>query len=366
MKIFKKEKTIRCKLKDHGYDIIVGIKNLHTVGQAVARVTKGAHVMIVTNEKVGACYLRVVSASLKRAGYKVMHHTVPDGERAKSEKELFRLLGVLAENRFDRQSTLVALGGGVVGDLTGFAASIFMRGITFVNIPTSLLAQVDSAIGGKTAINLTYGKNLVGTFYQPKLVFVDVATIETLPQKEIINGSAEVIKYGMVFDEVFFSFLEDHVKALCDLDLPIIEKIVTKCIHYKVKVVEQDEREAGLRAVLNYGHTFGHALEAIGRYRTISHGIGVGLGMYAAARCAHQLGMFDQDSLDDLAQLIAAAGLPCSVKPFCKDTKKLIAYMQSDKKVVDQKIRLVLPTEIGTVVIRDDIPNIQLRKAYEF
>lgn len=366
MSLFKKEKKVRCHLEQNSYDIVIGSSIIQNAGQIIAKIARNDTVLIMTNQKIGAVYLPLISGSLKRQGIKAIRHLVPDGEKAKSEKQLFRLMKVLIENRFERSSMIIALGGGVIGDLAGFAASIFMRGIDFVNVPTTLLAQVDSAIGGKTGINLPEGKNLVGSFYQPKVVIADSATLSTLPEKELINGMAEVIKYGMLFDHLFFEYVEKNIDAIFDLDLEVIERIVTKCVQYKTKVVERDEKESGLRAVLNLGHTFGHALETVGQYKKITHGMAVALGMQAAGRLANKLEMFDGESLERLIGVIDKAHLPTSIVPYNLDKAALLGAMYGDKKVKDKKIRLILPVEIGSVVIRDDIKPALIKEAFTF
>jgi 3-dehydroquinate synthase len=366
MSLFKKEKKVRCHLEQNGYDIVIGSGILQNIGKIIAKHVRSDTVMVVSSQKIGAVYLPLISGSLKRQGIKIVRHFVPDGERAKSEKELFSLLQALVVNRFERRSMVIALGGGVIGDLAGFAASIFMRGVDFVNVPTTLLAQVDSAIGGKTGINLAEGKNLVGTFYQPKAVISDIAALSTLPENELVNGIAEVIKYGMLFDHLFFEYIERNIDAIFDLDLEVIEKIVTKCSQYKARVVERDEKEAGLRVVLNLGHTFGHAFETLGSYKKISHGMAVALGMQAAGRLAHKLEMFDDESLDRLIRLCEKARLPISLKPFKFDESQILDVMATDKKVADKRIRLIVPVEIGSVVIRDDVKPAVIKEALRF
>ena len=366
MKLFSKETKIRCHAGEEGYDIVVGANILPPIGKRLQKITNNGSVIVVTNAAVGAYYAPLITSSLRRAGYTVVKHIVPDGERAKSDKELFRLLGVMVAKKFERSSTVIALGGGVVGDLAGFAASIYMRGVNFVNIPTSLLAQVDSAVGGKTGINLKEGKNLVGTFYQPKLVIADIATLATLPEEEMLTGLAEVIKYGVICDGTFFDYLETHIREILDLDLGILEKAVSRCVRYKVSVVEKDEKENGLRAILNFGHTFAHAFEQLGNYKKLSHGMAVALGMQAAAGLAHTLGMFDAESFDRLITIIEKTGLPTSVKEYGFTPQAILRSMYSDKKVKNKKLRLVLPLELGSVVIRDDIDDAAVKNACNF
>ena len=265
-------------------------------------------------------------------------------------------------HQLDRGSTLIALGGGVVGDLGGFAAAVYMRGIAYVQIPTTLQAQVDASVGGKTAINHPKGKNLIGAFHQPKLVLIDVNTLETLPQRDIRSGLIEVIKMGVIRDEPLFEMVEDKLDTILNLDAgTLIEMIACACAN-KADIVAKDEKESGLRMVLNYGHTFGHALEALTHYRTYRHGEAVSIGMNCAARLAVNLGMFSEADFERQSTLLNRAKLPLTF-PSDLSPEAICDTMYLDKKALGGKLRLILPTRIGEVVIRDDVPDTKIIQA---
>jgi 3-dehydroquinate synthase len=256
------------------------------------------------------------------------------------------------ENGLERQSAVVALGGGVIGDLAGFFAATYMRGVPFIQVPTTLLAQVDSSVGGKVGVNHPKGKNMIGCFYQPRLVFTDVATLRTLPRRELRAGLAEVIKYGVIWDEGFFCFLEKNLEGVFDLDQQVLTKIVRNSCAIKAEIVEKDEREAGLRAILNFGHTVGHAIEAITEYRVYRHGEAVALGMVVAATIAVRRGLLAPELKKRLVSFLERAGLPTGVPAFGEE---LLEIMKKDKKVQRGRIRFVLPLALGQVEIFSDI-----------
>ena len=357
-------KKIRCHLDERSYSVLVGAGVLSDVGAIVTSLKVRGKVLVVTNRKIHSLYFSKLERSLKQVKLDVYCHLVPDSEKAKSEKELFRMYDKLLVHGFDRYSTIIALGGGVIGDVSAFCASTFMRGIQFINVPTTLLAQVDSAIGGKTAINLRKGKNLVGSFYQPKVVLSDVSLLRSLSKNQIAVSLTEVIKYGIIGDEKFFSFLEKNIDKALKGNKAVLEHMVFVSSRIKARVVEEDEEErSGLRAILNFGHTFAHGIEAACAYRAISHGEAVGLGMLAAGRLACEVGMFSHDACARLEKLIGRLNVCRSLANYRITTQKIYSFMCRDKKNKDGKIRLILPTKIGKVVVRADIPPAKIRKA---
>jgi 3-dehydroquinate synthase len=290
--------TVPVDLKERGYSIKIGAGNLECLGEAMAALEPlqdVKSVLVVTDERVGPLYGKQVLSSLKRAGFTPLYHQLPEGEEYKSLESAEQLYTAAIENGLDRQSAVVALGGGVVGDLAGFVASTYMRGISLIQVPTTLLAQVDSSVGGKVAVNHPLGKNMIGAFYQPQLVFIDVHVLETLAPREVRAGLAEVIKYGVIQDGDFFSYLEGHLQQILALDEGVLSYVIKKSCAIKARVVEEDEREDGVRAFLNFGHTIGHALEALTFYRNYRHGEAVAAGMVAAAEIAVERGLLEEE-----------------------------------------------------------------------
>ena len=349
-------KEIRCHLGKRSYSIYVGTNALFKCATYLQKAHIQGKVLVVTNRKVFRLFFSQVKKHIRKAQVEVHHHLLPDSEEAKSQKELFRLYNKLLKIKCDRYSTIIALGGGVIGDVCGFCASTYMRGINFINIPTTLLAQVDSAIGGKTAINLEKGKNLVGTFYQPRFVVSDSSFLSSLSRRQRAISLSEVVKYGVIWDKNFFSFLERNIEKALAGNLPVLEHIVCTSSKIKVRVVEQDEMErTGLRAILNFGHTFGHAFEAAGQYTTLAHGEAVALGMIAAARLAQTLGIFTKYGCVRIEDLVKRIGLLRSLKSVDITTRQILYFMQFDKKSRNRKISLVLPTRIGHVKVLSTI-----------
>jgi len=355
-------KSIRCKLKDRAYSVHIGQNIFKHIPILLKKHKVSGKVCVVTNATVGRLYYSRLARELKKLDCTVMKCVVPDSEKAKTEKELFSILEHLVDKNFDRSSTIIALGGGIVGDLSGFCAAVFMRGIRFINIPTTLLSQVDSAIGGKTGINLKNGKNLVGSFYQPQCVISDVAVLKSLSVAQLSDSLSEVIKYGVIWDKRFFVYLEKNIQYALQGKRDVLEHIVETATKIKTRVVEEDERETkGLRAILNFGHTFAHAFESYGKYTKISHGCAVGLGMVVAARLAVRLGMFTTFEALRIESLVQAIGQSISAKTYFGKrldpvgfSKDIVHYMQFDKKNKDKRITLVLPKKIGTVVVQRD------------
>lgn len=338
--------TLTVNLGDRSYPIYVGDDILSSVGDLLPRAGLRGKVAVVTNPTVAQLYLDPVHESLNGAGFEVTPVLIPDGEQHKDFRSLSVIYDRLIADRFERQSCVLALGGGVVGDLAGFAAATFLRGIAYVQVPTTLLAQVDSSVGGKTGVNHQDGKNLIGAFYQPRLVLIDVAVLRSLPRREFIAGLAEVIKYGVIQDPALFKLLEENMGKLTSLDRALLTQVIATACAIKAKVVEQDEREDDVRAVLNFGHTIGHALEAATHYQKYLHGEAVGIGMAQAAAISAQQGFCDQRSLERIRKLIKKAGLPLEI-PREVSMQNLIQGMEVDKKSAGGKIKFVMCRGIG-------------------
>jgi len=330
---------------------------LTQVGCVLQNIGLSGRVAIVTNSVVNELYGLVIIRSLKKAGFSPFFVVIPDGEQAKSVSWLSKILDALVTQRFERQDVVLALGGGVVGDVAGFAASVYLRGVPFVQVPTTLVAQVDSSVGGKTGVNHPIGKNLIGAFYQPRVVVIDPQALQTLPKREWVAGLAEVIKYGMIADSQFFEYLEGHVEGLRAQAEEVIPTVIRRCCEIKAEVVGGDERESGRRRILNFGHTVGHALEAWGHYKTWIHGEAVGIGMVQEASIGQFLGICDQELVERQRDLIQDVGLPIAM-PSMK-FMDLWGGMQHDKKVVKGQINCVVPKRIGEVqvipLVRQDI-----------
>jgi len=312
--------------------------------------------LVITNEIVAPLWLKPLRAAL--ADHEMAVHVLADGEDQKSLDTLAVVFDVLAEQRFNRDATIVALGGGVVGDLGGFAAACWQRGISFVQVPTTLLAQVDAAVGGKTAVNIPAGKNLVGAFHQPSAVIADTATLGTLGRKEYCAGLGEVVKYGLGLEAGLFDWLEDNLGAVLDREPAALERLVYWCCTLKAGVVAADERELGQRALLNLGHTFAHAIEASISYGSWLHGEAVAVGLVMASELAVRLDMLDPDSARRVRELLEAAGLPTRPPPV--GAERLKTLMSIDKKIAAGRLRFILPTGIGSSVVRDDVPEADL------
>jgi len=313
----------------------------------------GSQVCVVTNETIAPLYAKSLIESLEKEGRRVISCVLPDGELYKNLETLNRVFDVLLENNFNRDATLVALGGGVVGDMTGFAAASYQRGVRFVQIPTTLLSQVDSSVGGKTGVNHPLGKNMIGAFYQPQCVIIDLDVLSTLPKRELSAGLAEVIKYGLIYDEAFFVWLEQNMAALCAKDFDALRYAIRRSCEIKAEVVAQDEKESGLRAILNLGHTFGHAIESHQGYGSWLHGEAVGVGMLMACDLSQRLGWIDGAVCDRAKALCGAAGLPLA-SPVGMLPDDYLRYMMRDKKVIEGQLRLILLRELGHAVVTSD------------
>jgi 3-dehydroquinate synthase len=355
-------KTLHVELNENSYPIFVGTSILNRIGEFLKSNAKSTKALLVTDTFVNHRYAPLVLESLKNAGFDVAVIDVPVGEESKSLEEFARIQDSLVENQLDRGSTLIALGGGVVGDLAGFAAAVYMRGIAYVQIPTTLQAQVDASVGGKTAINHPKGKNLIGAFHQPKLVLIDVDTLKTLPQGDIRAGLIEVIKMGVIRDEPLFEMVEENLDEILNLNVEMLIEMIARACANKADIVAKDEKESGLRMVLNYGHTFGHALEALTHYKRYRHGEAVSIGMNCAARLAVNLGMFSETDFERQRALLNRAKLPPTF-PNDLSPEAICNAMSHDKKALQGKLRLILPTRIGEVVIRDDVADTKIIEA---
>ncbi len=345
--------TVRVELGPRSYDIEVGSGLLSRASSFFQARHPGRHAVLICDSNCDS-YGQPLQQSLLAAGYRCDLLTVPAGEASKCLAQVDRLWNELLRCKTDRKSIVIAVGGGVIGDLAGFVAASFTRGLAFFQVPTTLLAQVDSSVGGKVGINLPAAKNMVGAFWQPSGVLIDLAVLQTLPKREYLSGLAEVVKYGMILDAPFFEYLESVVPELLARDAAVLEKVVARCCELKAQVVEQDEREeTGLRAVLNYGHTFCHAIETVSGYGTFLHGEAVAIGMIQASRLATKLGRIREDLTERQRSLLQALELPITVQGL--DPQQLLAAMQHDKKVEHGKLRFVLPTRMGHVELVGDI-----------
>ncbi len=350
-------------LDARSYPIYIGTNLLAKAGELLAKAVRSEKVMVITNPTVGEIYLDGLVEGLRESGYDVLATLVPDGEEHKTLAWASRLYDVLMDHKMDRGSTIMALGGGVIGDLAGFVAATFKRGLPFVQVPTTLLAQVDASIGGKVGVDHPRGKNMIGSFYQPRVVLIDLGVLNTLPYGEMRAGLAEVIKYGIITDEEFFGYLEGKIDALLARELHSLRFAVKRCCQIKASVVAHDEREMDQRAILNFGHTLGHAIEAACGYRLIRHGEAVAMGMVYAARIAVRLQMTGRETLTRLSSLIDRAGL--GRKTRIANPQEMVEFLRQDKKIINGRVRFVLPTGIGQVVITDRVTEKVIREVLE-
>ena len=341
-------------------------EGIDQLGEMMSNLKLGKKVLLVSNPTIFKHYGERAIASLEAAGFEVASCTLPPGERYKTLSSVQKIYDTALENRIERSSTMVALGGGVIGDMTGFAAATWLRGINVVQVPTSLLAMVDSAIGGKTGVNHPQGKNLIGAFHQPRLVLIDPEVLKTLPMREFRAGMAEVIKYGVIWDAELFAEMEasKRLDQLRYVKPELIASILTRSCQAKADVVGKDEKEAGLRAILNYGHTIGHAVESLTGYKVVNHGEAVAIGMVAAGQIAVELGMWQKEETERQDALIQKAGLPTKL-PDGVDIEAIIESLQLDKKVKAGKVRFILPTQIGVVTITDEVPSDTIRQVLQ-
>ena len=353
-------KELQVGLGERSYPIIIREGLLGEIGTDLQNRSIAKRYGVIADEYVASLFGDTILDSLAAGGMSAELITFARGEASKNLDTIARLASSLAQRGFDRQDGLLALGGGVTGDITGFLAASYMRGIPFVQVPTTLLAQVDSSVGGKTGVDIPEGKNLVGAFYQPRCVYIDSQVLNVLPESELLNGLAEVIKYGVIYDRTFFEFLENRRQDILALELPVLEEVIATCCAIKADVVEKDERETDLRRILNYGHTIGHAIEAASGY-SLAHGSAVAIGMVAAAELAGLKGILAADEKLRIEKLISDFGLPVKI-PGELDRQEITNYLKTDKKTVGGRVFFVLPTTIGKVIITDEVDEKHIAK----
>jgi 3-dehydroquinate synthase len=359
-------RIVKVSLGNRSYDIKIGNGLLARVGRECARLGLARRCTIISDRNVAPRYGKAAQEALTKAGFEARVIILPAGETAKSLKVLASCYDQLAAQRLERKSFIVALGGGVVGDLGGFVAATYLRGLPFVQVPTTLLAQVDSSVGGKVGLNLKAGKNLVGAFHQPRLVLCDLATLASLPMREYRAGFAEVIKYGIIYDAGLFAFLERELPKLLRRDSRTLAVVVARCCEIKADVVRQDENEGGLRAILNFGHTIGHALEAISHYGKYLHGEAIAIGQVVAAKLSAQVLGLPASEVERIESLFRRAGLPTQLNLSASDRRKVLLAMRLDKKVSAGEIKFVLARRTGVVEFGHEVPTALLAEAINY
>jgi 3-dehydroquinate synthase len=348
-------KSIKVSLKGNSYNIIAGSGVLVKLGGQLKKLKIGADAYIITNAYLKSKFGRILERSLRDFGFSLRFKLVPDAEKSKSLAQAARILADITAYDQKKKIFIVAFGGGVIGDLAGFTASIYRRGTPYIQVPTTLLAQVDSSIGGKTAVDLDQGKNLAGTFYQPRLVLSDIDLLKSLPRKQLVSALAEVIKYAVIKDPRLFVYLEKNMDRILAKNSGCLEFIVARCAHIKADIVSRDEKEAlGLRTILNFGHTLGHAIEAAGSFNIYNHGEAVGLGMLCSCGISRSLGLLSQRDFERIEVLIRRAGLPRAIKGV--NFNKIISSHYHDKKFIGAKNKFVLVKKIGQAMIKENIP----------
>jgi len=346
------ELRVDTRVESKTYPILIKNGLKEEIGFLLTNRYQGDKILLVTDDNLQPLYCQEIEEILNQAGYNTTVYTVPHGEEAKSIEYLKRGYDLLVEKGFNRDNLVIALGGGVVGDLAGLLAATFMRGISLVQIPTTLLAQVDSSVGGKTAINHPRGKNLIGSFFQPDLVLIDPKFLQTLPERELKTGMAEVIKYGLIADQGFFSYLLDHSEQIYNLEKDCLLHIIYRSCCIKAEIVSEDEKETGVRAILNFGHTIGHAIESVTSYRKYNHGEAVAIGMIGAGRISSELGFLSREELVNIEQIIKLYRLPYSCH---EDMDEVFKTLFLDKKVKENKLCWILLARIGQAIIKSDL-----------
>jgi 3-dehydroquinate synthase len=360
--VISPERTVRLALSGHSYDIVVQPGLLARVGKRLRELSKASKAIVVTDTNIPDATVSLLATSLLDAGCQAHVVVVPAGESHKSVEEVMRLYDQILPLKVDRKTPIVALGGGVIGDMAGFVAATILRGVPFIQCPTSLLAMVDASVGGKTGVNHAVGKNLIGAFHQPDAVFIDTDTLRTLPERELRGGLAECIKHDLIRDAAAFEKLQTQIDRALALDIEYLSELVAHNVAIKARVVEADPFERGERAHLNFGHTFGHAIENVSHY-DYSHGEAVALGMAAAAKLCVSLGLLDEPARQRILSVIQRAGLP--TKGLSLEIGAVVDAMAYDKKVASGKLRFVLLDGIGKAVVRDDVPVNLVREAVE-
>lgn len=354
-------RTVKVNLGDKSYDIVIGHDLKQQIMDFIRRCRFSRKALLITDTNIAPLYGEKVQAVLNEAGLDAKIAVIAAGEQSKSLACAETLYTQAIEHGLDRKSPVIALGGGVVGDLAGFIAATFMRGVPFIQMPTSLLAQVDSSVGGKVAVNHALGKNLIGAFYQPKAVFMDLDMMKSLPQREIATGLGEVVKYGYIYDRDFYEYLLAHKDEILNLNSNAVSHIIARSCEIKADVVSQDEKESGLRAILNFGHTLAHAIEKETQYKKYNHGEAVAIGMVGAAKISAKLGMIDEKIVDDMEKLLAMFNLPQKAEN-CR-AENIYADIFHDKKTVNGTVNWVLLQDIGKVCISKDVPEKIVKEA---
>ena len=356
-------RKVRVELGRDSYDIFIGFGLDRELCSFVAHAGFSGKALIVSDTNVGGLYGQKAKALLSEAGLEAELCLIPAGETSKCLREMEKVITACIEQGLDRHSAVFALGGGVVGDLAGFVAASYMRGVPFIQLPTSLLAQVDSSVGGKVAVNHALGKNLIGAFYQPKAVFIDLDRMKTLPKREIYTGLGEIVKYGIIYDADFFAFLEEHPSEILALDPEVLPHVIARSCEIKAEVVSKDERESGLRRILNFGHTMAHAIEEETGYVRYHHGEAVAIGMMGAAYISQELGRIGEDVLERVRRLMQRLQLPTQAEG-CT-VEHMYRSIFRDKKTVNGKVNWVLMDAVGKVGIDDNVPEKMVKAAME-
>ncbi len=356
-------KTIHVNLDKRSYDILIAPGLLERIAAVFQAYRVGNRIFLISNTKVFSLFGEDLLRRLSKGSFQVTEILVPDGEQYKQLETVEKIHTDLIVQRADRSSTLATLGGGVTGDIAGFAAATFLRGIPYIQIPTTLLAQVDSSVGGKTGVNHRLGKNLIGAFYQPHLVCIDINTLTSLPQREFQSGLYEVVKYGLIYDFEFFAYFESHLEQILQRVSHVLEEVISRCCEVKAKIISLDETEQDLRRILNFGHTFGHALEAAGDFQGLTHGEAVGYGMLAAIRLSNQRGYLSTRVCDRLSKCIWRIG---DLPPIDHiSNEQIFEAMKHDKKRHQDLNRFILLKDIGKTVVREDLDNQALTETWE-
>jgi 3-dehydroquinate synthase len=353
-------KKVSVRLDRNSYDILIGSGLLMQTGARLKELDFSSKAVIITDTTVKDLYGDTLRKSLADSGFEVLTLEVPVGEEHKSLDTAGRLYHELTDFFTERKTPVLALGGGVIGDLAGFVAATYMRGVPLIQIPTTLLSQGDSSIGGKVAVNHGLLKNKIGTFYHPRLTISDITMLKTLTPRELSDGLSEIIKHGMILDKEIFRYIEENLEKIKALDEEVLESIVTRSAEIKAGIVEKDELDMGLRNILNYGHTIGHAVESVSGFR-IWHGEAVAIGMLIEARISNKMGILKEDEMSRLKEVIARADLPIELPPL--ETDEIIQAMKHDKKIIEGKIRFVLPKAVGEVFITDEVPTSLVKRA---
>lgn len=357
-------RAVRVELGERSYPVVVGRGVLRALPEYVAFLRPHASIAVVTSERLAELYGESVIATLRDAGYDAAITTIPDGETHKTLATASLLYDAFVERRLERQSLVLALGGGTVGDVAGFAAATFMRGISFAQLPTTLIAQVDASVGGKVAVDHPKGKNLIGAFHQPRFVLADIETLDSLPEREFRAGLPEALRYGVIASPALFESLEKRMNEALRRDPDILMDVVTESVRIKAAIVSADETESGVRANLNYGHTFAHALEAVTGYGELLHGEAVGIGAMCVAELARAKGLVSQSFCERQTAILASAGVPLCVPRHVR-TEEIVDAMALDKKVTGGRLRFVVPRGVGSVEIRDDFTREQIMCSIE-